>query len=87
MFLRCKVRKKNGKEHRSLSIVENRRVAGGRVVQWHVLYLGRLNAELQKLEAELWRAGQALSAKRRKVIPQLSKAASKQLADLAACRT
>jgi DNA repair protein RecN (Recombination protein N) len=44
--------------------------------------LGRLNAELQKLEAELWRAGQALSAKRRKVIPQLSKAVSKQLADL-----
>jgi len=44
--------------------------------------LGRLNAELQQLEAELWRAGQALSAKRRKVIPQLSKAASNQLADL-----
>jgi len=44
--------------------------------------LGRLNAELQKLDAELWRAGQALSAKRRKVIPQLSKAVSKQLADL-----
>ena len=44
--------------------------------------LARLNAELQKLDAELWRAGQALSAKRRKVIPQLSKAASKQLADL-----
>jgi DNA repair protein RecN (Recombination protein N) len=44
--------------------------------------LGRINAELQKLEAELWRAGQALSAKRRKVIPQLSKAASKQLEDL-----
>ncbi len=44
--------------------------------------LGRLNAELQKLDAELWRAGQALSAKRRKVIPQLSKAVSKQLGDL-----
>jgi DNA repair protein RecN (Recombination protein N) len=44
--------------------------------------LGQLNAELQKLEAELWRAGQALSSKRRKVIPQLSKAACKQLADL-----
>ena len=44
--------------------------------------LGRLNGELQKLDAELWRAGQALSAKRRKVIPQLSKAVSKQLADL-----
>jgi DNA repair protein RecN (Recombination protein N) len=44
--------------------------------------LGRLNDGLQKLDAELWRAGQALSAKRRKVIPQLSKAVSKQLADL-----
>ena len=44
--------------------------------------LGRLNAELQHLDAELWRAGQALSAKRRKVIPQLSKAVCKQLADL-----
>jgi DNA repair protein RecN (Recombination protein N) len=42
----------------------------------------RLNAELQLIEAELWQAGQALSAKRRKVIPQLSKAVSKQLADL-----
>jgi DNA repair protein RecN (Recombination protein N) len=44
--------------------------------------LSRLNAELQRLEAELWHAGQALSAKRRKVIPQLTKAAGKQLADL-----
>jgi DNA repair protein RecN (Recombination protein N) len=43
---------------------------------------GRISAELQKLEAELWRAGQALSAKRRKVIPPLSKSVSKQLADL-----
>jgi DNA repair protein RecN (Recombination protein N) len=44
--------------------------------------LARLNADLQRLNAELWRAGQALSAKRRKVIPQLAKAAGKQLADL-----
>ena len=44
--------------------------------------VGWLNAELQKLDADLWRAGQALSAKRRKLIPQLSKAVSKQLADL-----
>jgi len=44
--------------------------------------LERLDAELQKLEAEVWRDGEALSAKRRKVIPQLGKAASKQLADL-----
>jgi DNA repair protein RecN (Recombination protein N) len=44
--------------------------------------LARLNEELRTLDAELWRTGEALSAKRRKVIPQLSKAASKQLADL-----
>ena len=47
MFLRCKVRKKNGKEHRSWSIVENRRVTGGRVVQRHVLYLGEINDSQQ----------------------------------------
>ena len=40
MFLRSKTRKKDGKEHRYWSVVENRRVAGGRVVQRHVLYLG-----------------------------------------------
>jgi DNA repair protein RecN (Recombination protein N) len=44
--------------------------------------LSRLNGELQKIETELWRAGKALSAKRRKLIPQLSKAVSKQLSDL-----
>jgi DNA repair protein RecN (Recombination protein N) len=44
--------------------------------------LARINAGLKKIETELWSAGQALSAKRRKVIPQLSKAVSKQLADL-----
>jgi hypothetical protein len=43
MFLRHKIRKKDGKEHRTFSIVENRRVAGGRVVQRHVLYLGEIN--------------------------------------------
>src|ERR1035437_6032527 len=47
MFLRCKVRKKNGKEHRSWSLVENRRVAGGQVVQRHVLYLGEINDSQQ----------------------------------------
>ncbi len=43
MFLRCTNRKKNGKEHRYWSIVESRRVCGGRVVQRHVLYLGEIN--------------------------------------------
>jgi len=44
--------------------------------------LGRLNAELQKLDAEIKKIGQSLSAKRKKLIPQLSKAVSKQLEDL-----
>ena len=43
MFLRCKVRQKDGKQHRYWSVVENTRVAGGRVVQRHVLYLGEIN--------------------------------------------
>src|SRR6516164_4483260 len=43
MFLRCKVRRKDGKHHRYWSVVENTRVAGGRVVQRHVLYLGEIN--------------------------------------------
>src|SRR5580692_8701257 len=43
MFLRCKVRRKDGKQHRYWSVVENTRVGGGRVVQRHVLYLGEIN--------------------------------------------
>jgi hypothetical protein len=43
MFLRCSTRKKNGKEHRYWSIVENKRCAGHKVVQRHVLYLGEIN--------------------------------------------
>jgi len=48
MFLRCITRKKNGKEHRYWSVVENRRVARGRVVQRHVLYLGEINTFQEK---------------------------------------
>ena len=43
MFLRQTIRKKDGKEHRYFSVVENRRVADGRVVQRHLLYLGEIN--------------------------------------------
>lgn len=43
MFLRHKTRRKDGKQHRSWSIVENRRVCGGRTVQRQVLYLGEIN--------------------------------------------
>lgn len=44
MFLRATTRKKDGKEHRYFSIVENKRVSGGRVTQRHVLYLGEINS-------------------------------------------
>jgi len=43
MFLRQTIRRKDGKEHRYFSVVENKRVIGGRVVQRHVLYLGEIN--------------------------------------------
>jgi hypothetical protein len=42
MHLKCRVRRKDGKEHRTWSIVESRRVAG-RAVHHHVLYLGEVN--------------------------------------------
>lgn len=42
MHLKCRVRRKDGKEHRTWSIVESRRVAG-RVMHQHVLYLGEVN--------------------------------------------
>ena len=44
MFLRATTRKKDGKEHRYFSVVENKRVSGGRVLQRHVLYLGEINS-------------------------------------------
>ena len=48
MFLRCSTRKKNGKRHHYWSIVENKRVAGGKVLQRHVLYLGEINGRQQE---------------------------------------
>jgi len=44
MFLRATIRRKDGKEHRYWSLVENKRVLGGGVVQRHVLYLGEINS-------------------------------------------
>jgi len=43
MFLKCSTRRKDGKQHRSWSIVESRRLPGGGVTQRHVLYLGEIN--------------------------------------------
>jgi hypothetical protein len=51
MFLRKTPRKKDGKTHDYWSVVENKRVAGGRIVQRHVLYLGEINAS----QAMAWR--------------------------------
>jgi hypothetical protein len=48
MFLKRTVRRKDGKEHQYWSLVENRRVDGGKkVVQRHVLYLGEINSSQQ----------------------------------------
>ena len=51
MFLRATTRRKDGKVHRYWSIVENRRLPGGRIRQRHVLYLGEINSS----QAQAWR--------------------------------
>ena len=51
MFLRATTRKKDGKTHRYWSVVENRRLSDGRVLQRHVLYLG----EISDPQALAWR--------------------------------
>jgi hypothetical protein len=51
MYLRCTIRKKDGKEHRYWNVVESRRVSGGHVVQRQVLYLGEVNDS----QREAWR--------------------------------
>lgn len=43
MFLRSTTRKKDGKEHRYFSVVENRRLSSGKTAQRTVLYLGEVN--------------------------------------------
>jgi transposase len=47
MFLRSNNRKKDGKDHRYFSVVENRRVSSGQTVQRTVLYLGEINDQQQ----------------------------------------
>ena len=51
MFLRATIRHKDGKPHRYWSVVESRRVAGQRVVQRPLLYLGEINSS----QAAAWR--------------------------------
>ena len=47
MFLRSTNRRKDGKDHRYFSVVENRRIAGGKTAQRTVLYLGEINDQQQ----------------------------------------
>src|SRR5207237_9874820 len=47
MFLRSTNREKDGKDHRYFSIVENRRLPGGKTAQRMVLYLGEINDQQQ----------------------------------------
>jgi transposase len=47
MFLRSIHRKKDGKDHRYFSIVENQRIASDKTVQRTVLYLGEINDQQQ----------------------------------------
>lgn len=59
MFLRCKKRFKDGKKLLSWSVVENRKVADGRVLQRNVLYLGELNGRQEASWQKNHRAFQA----------------------------
>ena len=47
MFLRSTNRNKDGKDHRYFSVVENRRLSGGKTAQRTVLYLGEINDQQQ----------------------------------------
>ena len=47
MFLRSTNRKKDGKDHRYFSVVENQRVSCNKTVQRTVLYLGEINDQQQ----------------------------------------
>ena len=47
MFLRSTNRKKDGKDHRYFSIVENQRISAAKTVQRTVLYLGEINDQQQ----------------------------------------
>jgi transposase len=47
LFLRSTNRKKDGKDHRYFSLVENQRIAANKTVQRTVLYLGEINDQQQ----------------------------------------
>jgi transposase len=51
MFLRSTNRRKDGKDHRYFSVVENRRLTSGKTAQRTVLYLGEINDQ----QESVWR--------------------------------
>ena len=67
MFLRFNRRFKDGKEHRYWNIVENKRCAGGKVVQRQVLYLGEINDGQREAWCQLIEAFDEGSRRRRQL--------------------
>jgi hypothetical protein len=53
MYLKCNVRRKDGKAHRSWSIVASRRLRDGHCIQRHVLNPG----EITDCQREAWQKG------------------------------
>jgi hypothetical protein len=51
MFLQGTERRRNGRTHLYWSVVDNKRLDSGRVIQRHALYLGEINSS----QAEAWR--------------------------------
>jgi hypothetical protein len=68
MFLRSIHRKKDGKDHRYFSIVENHRPASDKTVQRTVLYLGEINDQQQAA----WRKTLAVFDKQQQEYTNLS---------------
>lgn len=68
MFLRSTNRKKDGKDHRYFSIVENQRVSAARTVQRTVLYLGEINDQ----QETSWRKTLAVFDEERQQFTNLS---------------
>ena len=68
MFLRCNRRLKDGKTHEYWNVVENRRLADGRIVQRQVLYLGEIN----DMQEDAWRRTLEVFDEERQCACQLS---------------
>jgi transposase len=68
LFLRSTNRKKDGKDHRYFSIVENQRVSADKTVQRTVLYLGEINDQQQAS----WRKSLAVFDEQKQQFTELS---------------